>query len=111
MQVAQECTFESETYDDQLTHRPVKRITSTDYWSHHQYFYFNMWTPDSRRVVISSNREAQICRPYLVDVEPEVSSAFSILTSTDLGPRPSPKGPPLANTFPPLPSLETITFQ
>lgn len=69
MHVGQECTFESETYDDDLTGRLVKRLTSPDYWSHHQYFYFNMWTPDSRRVVISSNREDGIWRQYLVDVE------------------------------------------
>ena len=69
MEVGQECDFESLTYEDELTGRQVKRITPTDYWSHHQYFYFNMWTPDSRRVVISSNRDDQVWRQYLVDVE------------------------------------------
>jgi len=69
MQVGQECTFESLIYEDELTGRQVKRLTPTDYWSHHQYFYFNMWTPDSRAVVISSNREDGVWRQYLVDVE------------------------------------------
>lgn len=69
MQVGQECIFESLVYEDEHTHRSVRRLTPTDYWSHHQYFYFNMWTPDSRSVVISSNREDQIWRQYLIEVE------------------------------------------
>jgi len=69
MKVAQVCKFESHTYTDELTGATVKRITPTDYRSHHMYFYFNMWTPDSRKVLISSNREDLIWRHYLVDVE------------------------------------------
>ncbi len=68
MKVGQTCLFESEVYEDEITGRPVKRLTPTDYRSHHQYFYLNMWSPDSRRVLISSNREDGVYRHYLVDV-------------------------------------------
>jgi len=68
MEVGRTCVFESEVYEDDITGRPVKRLTPTDYRSHHQYFYLNMWSPDSRRVLISSNREDGIYRHYLVDV-------------------------------------------
>jgi oligogalacturonide lyase len=69
MKVGQQCVFESETYRDDLTGRKVTRITPTDCRSHHQYFYLNMWTPDSREVLISSNREDGVYRHYLVNIE------------------------------------------
>jgi len=68
MKPGETCTFESHTYADELTGRTVKRITPTDCWSHHQYFYLNMWTPDSRSVLISSNRDDGVYRHYLLDV-------------------------------------------
>ncbi len=69
MQPGDTCTFESYTYQDELSGKPVRRITPTDCWSHHQYFYLNMWTGDSRSVLISSNRDDGVYRHYLVDVE------------------------------------------
>jgi oligogalacturonide lyase len=69
MRIGQTCKFKTETTIDDQTRRTVKRITGLDYRSHHQYFYYNMWTPDSRRVLISSNREDGIYRHYLLDIE------------------------------------------
>ncbi len=69
MEIGQHCPFESATHQDDITGRSVKRITSADYRSHHQYFYCHMWTPDSQKVVICSNRDDGIWRNYLVDIE------------------------------------------
>ena len=63
------CRFESKDYTDELTGRTVRRLTDPNYRSQHQYFYCNMWTQDSRRVVIASNRGDGFYRLYLVDVE------------------------------------------
>lgn len=69
MKVGGECTFSVETYRDELTGREVRRIGSAEYRCHHQYFYMRMWTSDSRRILVSSNRRDGIYRHYLVDVE------------------------------------------
>jgi len=68
MDVAESCTFEAHEYTDEVAGKTVRRITSTEYWSHHPYFYFNMWTEDSRRVLVSSNRDDGVWRLYLLDV-------------------------------------------
>ena len=60
--------FPIDTYRDDLTGRLVRRLTSPQYRSHHQYFYMNMWTPDSRRVLVTSNRGDGMYRHYLIDV-------------------------------------------
>jgi len=61
--------FEGVTFEDEKTHRPVRRLTGLDYRSHHPYFYFNMWTPDGRRLLVASNRGDGVYRHYLLDVE------------------------------------------
>jgi len=66
---ATECRFPVAAYADELTARQVRRIGAPEWRTHHQYFYFRMWTPDSRRVVLSSNRDDGVYRHYLVDVE------------------------------------------
>ena len=69
MKPGETCTFEAMTYTDEESGREVRRITPVDCRSHHQYFYMNMWTEDSRRVVVSSNRVDGRYRHYLLDVE------------------------------------------
>lgn len=69
MEIGQQCNFPVETYDDELTGRRVRRIGAVEYRTHHQYFYLRMWTPDSRRVLVSSNRDDGIYRHYLVEVD------------------------------------------
>ena len=69
MKAGETCKFESFIYVDEVTGKEVRRITPPEFRSHHQYFYLNMWTPDSLRVLISSNREDGVYRHYLVHVE------------------------------------------
>jgi len=67
--VGQTVKFRGKTLKDDLTGRVVRRLTPLNCRSHHQYFYLNMWTPDSRRILISSNYSDGIYRHYLVDIE------------------------------------------
>jgi oligogalacturonide lyase len=58
----------------------VRRLTSPNDRSQHQYFYCNMWTQDSGCVLVTSNRGDGVFRLYLVDVE---SGAGLCLTDGD----------------------------
>jgi len=68
MQVGQQCTFDVHAYTDEVAGKTVRRITSGEAWCRHPYFYFNMWTGDSQRVLVVSNRADGRWRLYLVDV-------------------------------------------
>ena len=69
MRRGEEVHFDGLTYEDEVSGREVRRVTPPEFRSNHQYFYFRMWTPDSRRILISSNRGDLVWRHYLVDVE------------------------------------------
>ncbi|MBN1809231.1 MAG: PD40 domain-containing protein [Planctomycetes bacterium] len=80
METGQSVAFEGTVYTDEVSDAKVRRLTSPEYMSVHQYFYLNMWMPDSRRVLISSNMGDKIFRHYLVDVE---TGEAVCLTDTD----------------------------
>lgn len=79
--IGQSCVFECRTYRDELGGRTVRRITPSDCRSHHQYFYLNMWTPDSRQVLVASNRGDGIYRHYLVDVSTGEATCLTDVTN------------------------------
>jgi len=83
MRVGQTVLFAGGTYQDEKTGRPVRRLTPPSFRSHHQYFYLNMWTPDSKRVLISSNREDGCYRHYLVEIE--TGEAVCLTDAEELG--------------------------
>ena len=69
MEAGQACTFDVHAYTDDVAGRTVRRITAEGAWCRHPYFYFNMWTGDSSRVLVVSNRQDGRWRIYLVEVD------------------------------------------